>query len=75
MVEYTLSIGDEGLHITIRDNGSGENYSGVRTSGMIPNGQGMGIIQKNMNLMNGSASMLNTKSEGYLVNLFFPRIP
>ena len=75
MVEYTLSLGDEGLHVTVRDNGSMDNYKNGRVNGMIPKGQGMGIIQKNMNLMKGSASMLNTKNEGFLVNLFFPRIP
>ncbi len=75
IVEYTLSVGDEGLHITIRDNGEGTNFNDSRSSGMIPHGQGMGIVQKNMNKMNGSASMLNTKDEGYLANLFFPRIP
>ncbi len=75
IVEYTLSVGDEGLHITIRDNGQGTNFSSGRSSGMIPQGLGMGIVQKNMNRMNGSVSMLNTKDEGYLANLFFPRIP
>lgn len=75
IVEYSLSVGDEGLHITIRDNGEGTNFNDSRASGMIPHGQGMGIVQKNMNKMNGSASMLNTKDEGYLANLFFPRIP
>lgn len=75
MVEYNLSVGDEGLHIVIRDNGQGQGQRSSRTSGMIPHGQGLEIVQRNMNRMNGSASMLNTQDEGYLVNLFFPRIP
>ena len=75
IIEYTLNVGDKGLHIVIRDNGLGNEYHACDSLGMIPHGQGLEIVQRNMNKMKGSISLISTDEDGFLANLYFPRIP
>lgn len=73
MVDYQIRMGEDGLHIVVTDNGCPTKVKRP-VRGMIPSGQGLGIVQKNMNLMKGSAIVSSSDEEGVEVSLFCPRV-